>query len=163
MVQGRRMQRKERQETVVQLDSCVDLGRVLAPIWREHCFASILRFSMFVCRLAVCGGRWNMDICDIHRTNICVMLRIFLFFIYHSRFATGVQSSDNWQCYIWSNSIWIEKGALRGAVLNAEQVLLCVLVLRWQGFLFLQEKIWQTRGENNTFSCTIYQANFRKT
>lgn len=32
MVQGRRMQRKERQETVVQLDSCVDLGRVLAPI-----------------------------------------------------------------------------------------------------------------------------------
>jgi hypothetical protein len=42
-VQGRRMQRKECQEMVVQLDHCIDLGRVLAP---HHLTRTLLHFNL---------------------------------------------------------------------------------------------------------------------
>ena len=58
-VQGRRMQRKECQETVVQLDRCVDLGRVLAPCRLTR---MLLRFDLEIQHVHLEIGRPRMGL-----------------------------------------------------------------------------------------------------
>lgn len=58
-VQGRRMQRKERQEKVVQLDRCVDLGRVLAP---RRLTRTLLRFDLEIQHVRLQIGRLRMGL-----------------------------------------------------------------------------------------------------